>query len=144
MSTERRPIQDTQAGETARILAGLGIAAVNPGAFSGSEWHAAADAPLIDSVNPATGEVIARVRAAGPGDYERIMKSAAAAFAAWREVPAPRRGEAVRLVGEAREPPRDAKTSLQEWAQARGDAEGCALASELEAACKALRPAGAT
>ena len=33
------------------------------------------------------------VRAAGADDYERVMKSAAAAFAAWRDVPAPRRGE---------------------------------------------------
>lgn len=33
--------------------------------------------------------------------------------------------------------------ALTEWAQARGDAEACALASELEAACKALRPVGA-
>ncbi len=86
---------------TQRILAGLGLSAVNPGAWSGKEWHAAADAPLIDSVNPATGEVIAQVRAAGAADYERVAASASAAFAAWRDVPAPRRGESVRLVGDA-------------------------------------------
>ncbi|HET8690663.1 MAG TPA: aldehyde dehydrogenase family protein [Steroidobacteraceae bacterium] len=101
MNTERKPMQDARKGDAARILAGLGLAEVNPGAWSGEGWHAAADAPLIDSVNPATGEVIARVRPAGAADYERVMASAAAAFAAWREVPAPRRGEAVRLMGEA-------------------------------------------
>jgi aldehyde dehydrogenase (NAD+) len=93
MSTERKPMQDRIAGEADRILAGLGLAAVNPGACSGREWHAAADSPLVDSHNPATGEVIARVRAAGASDYERVMASASAAFGAWREVPAPRRGE---------------------------------------------------
>jgi len=101
MNTERKPMQGRTTAETAQILAGLGLEAVNPGACSGREWHVASDGPLIDSVNPATGEVIARVRPAGPADYERVMASAAAAFAAWRDVPAPRRGEAVRLVGEA-------------------------------------------
>jgi aldehyde dehydrogenase (NAD+) len=101
MSTERTAMPDAVAAETGRILAGLGLSAVNPGAFSGDGWHAAADAPLIDSVNPATGQVIARVRAAGASDYERVLASAAEAFTAWRDVPAPRRGEAVRLMGEA-------------------------------------------
>ena len=84
MSTERKAMQDFLPDETGRLLAGLGLGAVNPGAFSGGEWHAAADAPLIDSINPATGEVIARVRAAGTDDYERVMKSATAAFAVTR------------------------------------------------------------
>ncbi len=112
MNTERKSMQHKVAGDTGRILAGLGLEAVNPGACSGKEWHAAADAPLIDSVNPATGEVIARVRAAGQADYERVMTSAAAAFAAWREVPAPRRGEAVRLVGDALRAKKDLLGSL--------------------------------
>ena len=101
MSTERKAMQDLHWSETGRILDGLGLSAVNPGACSRDGWHAAADAPLIDSINPATGEVIARVRAAGADDYERVMRSAAAAFADWRDVPAPRRGEAVRLMGDA-------------------------------------------
>ena len=76
MNTERKPMQDKISGETDRILKGLGLAAVNPGAWSGKEWHAAPDAPLIDSINPATGEVIARMRGAGAADYERVMASA--------------------------------------------------------------------
>ena len=61
---------------TQDILKGLGLSAVNAGACSGTEWHAAADAPLVSSLNPATGEAIAQVRAAGAGDYERVMASA--------------------------------------------------------------------
>ncbi|MBM2855058.1 MAG: aldehyde dehydrogenase [Steroidobacteraceae bacterium] len=85
----------------AEILKGLGIAEVNPGAWSGDGWHAAPDAPLVQSLDPATGELIASVRAATEADYERVAASAAAAFQKWRDVPAPRRGEAVRLVGDA-------------------------------------------
>jgi aldehyde dehydrogenase (NAD+) len=124
MSTERKPMQDRIAGEADRILAGLGLAAVNPGACSGREWHAAADSPLVDSHNPATGEVIARVRAAGASDYERVMASASAAFGAWREVPAPRRGEAVRLVGEALRARKDLLGSLVSLEMGKIKAEG--------------------
>ncbi|HEX9706345.1 MAG TPA: aldehyde dehydrogenase family protein [Steroidobacteraceae bacterium] len=112
MNTERKPMRESNTVDAGRILAGLGLQAVNPGAWSGKEWHAAADAPLIDSINPATGEVIARIRAAGADDYERVVASAAAAFTAWRDVPAPRRGEAVRLIGEALRARKDLLGSL--------------------------------
>jgi aldehyde dehydrogenase (NAD+) len=124
MSTERKPMQDKIAADAGRILAGLGLQAVNPGACSGREWHAAADAPLVDSVSPATGEVIARVRAAGADDYERVMKSATAAFAAWRDVPAPRRGEAVRLMGQALRAKKDLLGSLVSLEMGKIKAEG--------------------
>jgi aldehyde dehydrogenase (NAD+) len=91
MNTERKPMRDNTAADAGRIIAGLGLQAVNPGAWSGKEWHAAADAPLIDSINPATGEVIARIRAAAASDYERVVAGAAAAFAQ-RARAAPRRG----------------------------------------------------
>ena len=79
---------------------------------------------VVDSINPATGEVIARVRAAGADDYERVMKSAAAAFAAWRDVPAPRRGEAVRLMGEALRAKKDLLGSLVSLEMGKIKAEG--------------------
>jgi aldehyde dehydrogenase (NAD+) len=109
---------------TQDILKGLGLSAVNAGACSGTEWHAAADAPLVSSLNPATGQVIAQVRAAGAGDYERVMASAVAAFAAWREVPAPRRGEAVRLMGEALRARKDLLGSLVSLEMGKIKAEG--------------------
>ena len=124
MNTERKPMLDKINGETDRILKGLGLAAVNPGAWSGKEWHAAPDAPLIDSINPATGEVIARIRGAGAADYERVMASSVAAFAAWRDVPAPRRGEAVRLMADALRAKKDLLGSLVSLEMGKIKAEG--------------------
>jgi aldehyde dehydrogenase (NAD+) len=82
----------------AEILAALGIQDTNPGAFGGS-WLETGG-PLIESLNPATGEVIARVRSATAEDYERVAASSVRAFEAWRTWPAPRRGEVVRQLGE--------------------------------------------
>ena len=106
------------------ILRGLGLSAVNAGAWSGADWHASSDAKLISSLDPATGEPIAQVRAAGVADYERVLASAAAAFVEWRNVPAPRRGEAVRLVGDALRRNKDLLGSLVSLEMGKIKAEG--------------------
>ena len=83
------------------VLDRLGLEAVNPAAWSARDgWLADPAAPLLESVNPATGEAIAAVRAATADQYERVLASAREVAEAWRRVPAPKRGEAVRLVGE--------------------------------------------
>jgi aldehyde dehydrogenase (NAD+) len=86
------------------LLARLGLEALNTGAWSGEhgfmQANAAALAPLIEVRNPANGERLAQVRAASVADYESVMRSAAETAAIWRAVPAPKRGEAVRLLGE--------------------------------------------
>jgi aldehyde dehydrogenase (NAD+) len=92
------------------LLARLGINQVHPGAWSASMgWSNATDGAQIAVKNPANGELLATVRGATPADYEDVMGSAVTAAAQWRAVPAPKRGEAVRLLGEAL---RAAKTDL--------------------------------
>jgi aldehyde dehydrogenase (NAD+) len=85
----------------AETLAALGLEETNPGTWSGAGgWSAQPKAALIESVNPSTGAVLARVRASGAADYERVLASAVQAAALWRRVPAPKRGEAVRQLAE--------------------------------------------
>ncbi len=81
-------------------LSALGLSAVNSGTWSGSHgWSQEDSGPPIESINPTTGERLATVRGATAADYERVMSAAVAAARAWRDVPAPKRGEAVRLIG---------------------------------------------
>ncbi len=49
---------------------------------------------------PITGEVIGHVHTINAGKAEEAIQAAHEAFLAWRKVPAPRRGELVRLLGE--------------------------------------------
>ena len=49
---------------------------------------------------PITGDVIARIPSATAAEADAAIARAVTAFHAWREVPAPRRGELVRLLGE--------------------------------------------
>jgi aldehyde dehydrogenase (NAD+) len=84
------------------FLSELGIEQINAGACSGpDDWSGTRDREPLNSINPATGEVIATVAQASPEDYEHIMEAAQEAFRAWRMVPAPKRGLVVRDLGEA-------------------------------------------
>ena len=50
--------------------------------------------------SPVDGREVGRVPAAGAGEVDAAIARASAAFATWREVPAPRRGELIRLFAE--------------------------------------------
>jgi len=83
------------------LLGRLGLKATNPGAWSGLHgWSTARDSTLINVRNPTDGALIAQMRPANADDYENVVASAVQAAAVWRGVPAPKRGEAVRLLGE--------------------------------------------
>jgi aldehyde dehydrogenase (NAD+) len=82
-----------------RILEELGLSEGGSGVFATSE--VGAHGGELVSVNPATGEPIARVLQASAADYDEVVEGATRAFERWRLVPAPRRGELVRTMGEA-------------------------------------------
>ena len=106
-------------------LQSLGLEAVNAGVWSGSHgWSTDTGGPLIESTNPATGQRLAQVRGATAADYERVMAAAVTAAAAWRSVPAPKRGEAVRLIGEELRSFKDALGSLVSMENGKIKAEG--------------------
>ena len=80
------------------ILERLHIEPLNSGACYG-DWIPDPSGGELESLNPSTGEPLAKVKTAGPADYECVVSHAAAAFLEWRMVPAPKRGEIVREVG---------------------------------------------
>jgi aldehyde dehydrogenase (NAD+) len=80
------------------VLERLGIEPMNSGAC-GREWITPGGSILV-SVNPADGQEIARVRMASVEDYERVLAEAEEVFGRWRMLPAPKRGQIVREVGD--------------------------------------------
>ncbi len=81
------------------VLKSLGIKKENSGAYCG-EWLDCGG-ELLESRNPATGKVLASVRQASGEEYETCVQAAHEAYLRWRDVPAPRRGELVRQMGNA-------------------------------------------
>lgn len=70
------------------LLARLGVTLSAPGT------------PGLTARSPIDGAVLGTVPAATPDAVQAALERAQAAFLAWRAVPAPRRGELVRLLGE--------------------------------------------
>ena len=79
------------ATENHRIAALLGDLGVAPAAISGG---------TLAVHSPIDNALIAEVHETGADEIAAAISRAGDAFAAWREVPAPRRGELVRLLGE--------------------------------------------
>ena len=95
------------------ILSALGLADTNSGTFLGNgEWSKTTDAGVLEPVNPATNEPLAKVYASSDADYETAIANASKAFPEWCKTPAPRRGEAIRLCAQALREHKDALGSL--------------------------------
>jgi aldehyde dehydrogenase (NAD+) len=78
----------------------LGIEHSNAGASTGTEWMNT-DGEETSSFSPIDGSLIAKVKNATLEDYEHLIDKAQDAYLKWRIVPAPKRGEVVRQIGEA-------------------------------------------
>jgi aldehyde dehydrogenase (NAD+) len=107
------------------VLARLGItqSGVHPGTCLGpARWQAQGSS--IDSRNPANERLLGQVRLASSADLDQVLASATDAARAWRDVPAPRRGEVARRFGELLREHKDALGSLVALENGKIKAEG--------------------
>lgn len=74
--------------------------APHPGVSTGLNWSGSANDTII-STSPVNGEVIGSIIPTTKSDYEKVMLEATQAFKVWRLIPAPKRGEIIRQIGEA-------------------------------------------
>jgi aldehyde dehydrogenase (NAD+) len=80
------------------ILNKLDISTTNSGAGTGHWLECAGEA--LECITPIYNKVIATVHQAASPDYDRVATRATEAFLFWRMVPAPKRGQIVRQIGE--------------------------------------------
>lgn len=84
--------------DISKTLKKLGIEKLNKGACTGTQWFETRG-EKIDSYSSSDGQLIASLMQGTSDDYEKIIQTAQNAFQIWRTVPAPKRGEVVRLIG---------------------------------------------
>jgi aldehyde dehydrogenase (NAD+) len=82
------------------FLKALKIESDNKGVSTGTKWIES-NGERIDSFSPVDGKKIGSVIAADKNSYEAVIKKAEEAFLTWRLMPAPKRGEIVRQIGDA-------------------------------------------
>jgi len=81
------------------VLNSLGLKAINEGTSTGTRFIKS-KGEGISSYSPVDGKLLGKVSITGPKEYEQVISAAQAAFTTWRMVPAPKRGEIVRQIGE--------------------------------------------
>jgi aldehyde dehydrogenase (NAD+) len=84
---------------TQEILESLGLESHNSGVFAG-EWSEAGG-ETVDVINPATGESLATATLASVDDYDRVVSNSVETYERWRQLPAPKRGDYIRRLGNA-------------------------------------------
>jgi aldehyde dehydrogenase (NAD+) len=104
-------------------LSRLGLNAHNAGACAGAqEWRGGGR--LLASRNPSDGSLLAEIATANTADCDAVLARASAAAQAWRQVPAPKRGEAVRRLGLLLREHKDALGTLVSLENGKIKAEG--------------------
>ena len=82
-----------------RFLTKLGIKKFNNGTSTGLKSSNSKN--YQPSPSPVDGHLIGAVSNTTPKEYDKVIRTAEAAFATWKMMPAPKRGEIVRQYGEA-------------------------------------------
>ena len=80
-----------------RTLIKLGIKNNQQGCSNGSEWFGSGS--KIDSFSPVDGSKLGNLSTGTKKDYEKLINDAQNAFLSFRKIPAPKRGELVRQLG---------------------------------------------
>ena len=115
------------------VLEELGITEHNSGVFAGRWLEPTGE--TVDVTNPTTGESMATVAMASREDYDEVVASSVETFERWRQVPAPKRGEYVRLLGHALREKRDALGALVTLENGKIHAEGVGEVQEMIDIC---------
>ncbi|MDF2477520.1 MAG: aldehyde dehydrogenase family protein [Sphingobacterium sp.] len=76
----------------------LGITSQNLGSSTGQKWFSGGE--VFESLSPVDGKLIAKVSGSSQKDYETVIANAQNAFKAWRLIPAPKRGDIIRQLGD--------------------------------------------
>ncbi|MCS6933639.1 MAG: aldehyde dehydrogenase family protein [Chitinophagales bacterium] len=81
------------------VLEKLGVATSGSGVSTGEKWLKP-QGETIESYSPVDGKKIGSVTATTLKQYEQVIETAQRAFVVWRNIPAPKRGEVIRQIGE--------------------------------------------
>ena len=118
----------------ADVLKTLGIKETNAGACTGTQWFDT-KGEIIESYSPADGALIGKIKQATADDYEKIIKTAEAAFKSWRMMPAPKRGEIVRQIGDELRTHKDSLGKLVSYEMGKSLQEGLGEVQEMIDIC---------
>ncbi|MFZ9661432.1 MAG: aldehyde dehydrogenase family protein [Chitinophagaceae bacterium] len=116
------------------VLQKLGIQQLNQGISTGANnWHG--NGALLESKSPVDGHLIGTVHMGGAKDYDQVVDTAQQAFLVWRNLPAPKRGEIIRQIGDRLRLHKDALGKLVSYEMGKSLQEGLGEVQEMVDIC---------
>ena len=106
----------------------------NEGSSTGTIWHNSIGETIISS-SPVDNKEIGSVNSTDKETYEKVIKTAQAAFIEWRNWPAPKRGEIVRQMGDALRKEKQALGQLVSYEMGKSLQEGLGEVQEMIDIC---------
>ncbi len=116
-----------------KTLRNLGIKDENKGTSVGGEYFASGK--IIESFSPVDGELISKVETSAKDDYDRVIETAQNAFREFRLIPAPKRGELVRQLGQKLRQYKDDLGKLVSYEMGKSLQEGLGEVQEMIDIC---------
>jgi len=116
-----------------QALEQLGIKDINLGTSTGTENFA--NGEIIESYSPVDGKLIAKVQTSSEQDYQKVLQKSEEAFKYWRLVPAPKRGEIVRQIGDELRKNKEALGKLVSYEMGKSLQEGFGEVQEMIDIC---------
>lgn len=117
------------------VLKNLGIESTNPACSTGKVWKSSSNALIKNIHSPVDGKLIASVNFASADDYQEVISTAKKAFLDWRMMPAPKRGEIVRQLGEELRKHKDDLGKLVSYEMGKSLQEGWGEVQEMIDIC---------
>ena len=117
-----------------QFLQQLQIQKENEGSSTGAQWIKS-NGELIYSFSPVDNQLIGAVTTTDKAAYDHVIATAQNAFLAWRNWPAPKRGEVVRQLGEALRKDKAALGQLVSYEMGKSLQEGLGEVQEMIDIC---------
>jgi aldehyde dehydrogenase (NAD+) len=116
------------------FLSTLRVDSINQGISTGTQWIKS-NGEKLDSFSPVDGKKIGSVVTADKTSYETVISKAEEAFKIWRLMPAPKRGEIVRQVGDALRQNKESLGKLVSYEMGKSLQEGYGEVQEMIDIC---------
>lgn len=116
------------------ILEELNVCLKNDGVSTGQYWLPA-EGELHSTLSPIDGAILPEVAWGTDEQYNQVVKQAESAYQFWRKIPAPKRGEIVRQIGDALREKKEALGALVTLEMGKSLQEGLGEVQEMIDIC---------
>ncbi len=118
-----------------KILKELSLSSINPSTCTGTEWFSPNQENLLTSYSPVDGKKISSVIKADLSCYEKMMEKTEYAKTYWQSLPAPKRGEIIRQIGDQLREKKEILSKLVSYEMGKSLQEGLGEVQEMIDIC---------